>query len=239
VTEMELTEMWIAVRRRLWVVIMMVLIAGASAGALCRWYLPKAYSATATLMVLPGQTPSIDYLNTLVTGQQMVSTYAALATSPTVLSRATRNLTNVPTVAQLTSAVNASAETGTDLMTLTVRAARPDEDSILSNAIANTLTTTVSKVTGQHGLEVVAAATPNTKPVSPRTLRTTAAAAGLAIILGLMIVYMWNALDDAIRREEEIASALSCRSLGVVSTIPVTASPPKHVATAPERSPSL
>ena len=236
---MELTEIWAAIRRRLWVVILMAVVASGTAYSLCRWYLPKAYAATATLMVIPGPSPGGDYVATLVTGQQMVATYAALAASPAVLTRVIHETPGSPSLTALTQDLTASDETGTNLMTITVKAANPLLAAHLSNAVAHAVTTTVTRVTGQPGIKVVANATPVRKPVSPRKMRTTAEAGALGIVLGVLLSFIWNSLDDVIRREEEVAQGLSCTVLGVISHIPVSGTPARHAASAtgsPQRS---
>ncbi|NMP22955.1 YveK family protein [Sulfobacillus harzensis] len=232
---MELLEVWKTIRRRLWLVLLMAVLAGGTAASLCRWYLPKMYASTATLMVIPGSDSGAGsgggtYIDTLVAAQQMVATYAALAESPEVLSQASQGLTNAPSPTALSHDVTAAAESGTNLMTVTVRANSPLLAQELANGVAQTLSSTVARVTGQSGLKVVASAKEQEKPVSPRTLRTTATGLALGLILGLLMSFIWNSLDDAIRREEEIVGALSCASLGVISRIPEAQGTAKRVA---------
>lgn len=238
---MELVEVWRTIRRRLWLVLLMAVVAGGTAASLCRWYLPKMYASTATLMVIPGSASGSSgdaYISTLVAAQQMVATYAALADSPEVLSQATEGLSNVPAETVLSRDVAATAQPGTNLMTVTAKTRSPILAQELANGVADTLSSTVQTVTGQSGLKVVAPAKEQVKPVSPRTLRTTATGLALGLILGLVLTFIWNSLDDAIRREEEIQEALSCTSLGVIARIPEPSGQAKRVkhAVSPQRS---
>ncbi|MCL5115703.1 MAG: Wzz/FepE/Etk N-terminal domain-containing protein [Firmicutes bacterium] len=217
---MELSQLWAAARRRLWVVILMAIIAAGSAASLSKWYLPKVYGATVTLMVIPSPSSGTDYITTLVTGQQMVATYAALATSPNVLSEAVQAVPGAPSISTLTKDVTAAPESGTNLMTLTVKAASATLAAQLSDSLATTLVNAVTRVTGQASLKVVAFARPDHTPVSPRLARTTAMALALGIVLGFFVAFIWNSLDDAIRQEDELAQVLDCPVLGVISTIP-------------------
>jgi len=216
----ELLELWSAFRRRLWLIILMMIIAGGSAASLSKWYLPKIYAASVTLMVIPSPSAGTDYISTLVAGQQMVATYATLATNTHVLTTATASVPGAPSVPSLTKNVSATADSGTNLMTLTVKAKRPLLAALLSNSIARTLVSTVTHVTGQSGIKVVAYAVPKFTPVSPRLSRTTGMGAGLGLIFGVLIAFIWNSLDDAIRAEEDLQQTLQFPVLGVISTIP-------------------
>lgn len=214
-----MAELWRAVRKRVWIVVAVAAIATLGAGAVARWYLPRLYAATATLMVIPPASgPSA--IDTMVTGQQMVTTYTTLASNATVVAKAALTVPGSPPPAALAQNIAATPEAGTNLLTVTVTSRHPRQAAQLTNAISHVLVSTVARITGQPTLKLVTPATPNATPVSPQLKRTLGLAFLLGLLGGVLLVWLMNALDDRVQREEEMATVLECPVLGVISTIP-------------------
>jgi len=63
----ELIELWRVIRKHLAMIVVVTVVAAATAGILSKFVLPKQYASTATLMVIP-QNSAQDLLTNLVTG---------------------------------------------------------------------------------------------------------------------------------------------------------------------------
>ncbi|MDA8194934.1 MAG: Wzz/FepE/Etk N-terminal domain-containing protein [Thermaerobacter sp.] len=87
---MELIALWRTLIKRWKMVVIITLVATLTAGVLSKFVLPKQYAGVTTLMVVPQGSAGL--YSGLVSGQQLTTTYAALATSATILGQVIHQL---------------------------------------------------------------------------------------------------------------------------------------------------
>lgn len=218
---MALQQLWPVLKRRAWLIILCVVVASATSFGLTRWYLHRVYQGQSIMMVIPNTNSGQSFLTTLVTGQQMVTTFAALTTSHIVVSKAIASLGWNLSASDATKEITASPDTSTNLLTITVRSNSPQNASSLSNAVAESLVSTITKITGQSSLKIVAPATPNPTPISPKPKLDTALASAIGLLVGLGLVIAWESLDDTIHNEDEVIKLFNLPVLGEIPNLPL------------------
>lgn len=200
---MELKELWRVVKKRLAMIVIITLVATITSGVLSKMVLPKQYAGTATLMVIP-QGNAQDLLTTMVTGQQLVATYAQLATSPAVVSHVNAQLNLHETIPQLTKAITSTPGTSTNLLTIEVKGASPAWSARVANAVASQTVALVTKVQGQNALKIVNRATPSSIPVAPKSKTNVAIAFVLGLLVSAGLAFLLEYLDDSVHSEEDV-----------------------------------
>ncbi len=217
-TRMELQELWRVIRKRLKMIILITVVAVATSGILSKFVLPKQYAGTATLIVIPhNSTQSL--LTSMVTGQQLVDTYAQLVDSRAVVGGVIQSLGLNVTVTHLTKMITATPLTNTDLLTVTVKAPSPSFAARVANEVALKTVAEVTLVQGQKNLEVVNPAINSPIPVGPKTKINVA----IALVLGLMVsaglAFLLEYLDDSVRSEEDVKRVFDLPLLTVIPSI--------------------
>lgn len=217
-SRMELQELWRVIRKRLKMILVITVVAVATSGILSKFILPKEYAGTATLIVIPhNSTQSL--LTSMVTGQQLVDTYAQLVTSRAVVGGVIQSLGLNLTVTQLTKMITATPLTNTDLLTVTVKSPSSSFAARTANEVALKTVSEVTLVQGQKNLEVVNSAVNNPIPVGPKTKVNVA----IALVLGLMVsaglAFLLEYLDDSVRTEEDVKRVFDLPLLTVIPTI--------------------
>ena len=198
---MELLDIWAVIKKRLWILATLLLVAVGSAYSLTRWYLPKVYESTTLLMVTPSPQPGQDYLSTLVTAQQMVATYAELATNQSVIQSAIAALPwHIGTI-EATSNVVATPSTDTNLLTIQGKGSSPLRASQFTQAVAQSLLLHANQLAGARTVRVVNNAVPVDKPEAPKKTKDLTIAAVLAIFVGGTWILTAEYLDDTITDE--------------------------------------
>ncbi len=217
---MELIELWSVIKKRWIMIVLITLIAALTAGVLSKFVLTKQYASSNTLMVIPKGSAGL--YTDLVTGQQLTTTYATLATSATVLGNANHQLGLGMSVAQLTPMIKAVPGTSTDLVTITATSTNPITASRLANAVGHQTVLLVTKAEGVKSLQSVTPATPDFHPVSPNTKENVAIALVLGLLVSSGIAFLLEYFDDSFKREEDVKRVLA---LPALVTIPHIATP--------------
>jgi capsular polysaccharide biosynthesis protein len=215
---MELVELWRVVRKRLWMILLITIVAGLTSAILSKYVLTKEYASTATLIVIPHETAQ-DLLTSMVTGQQLVDTYAQVVTTRTVLGHVDQALNLGLSLQTLTNRVVATPDTNTNLLTITVTSPSPTWSARVTNAVANRTVAEVTKLTQQRNLVVADPAVPIPIPVAPKTATNTAIAVVLGLLVGGGLAFLLEYLDDSLRSEEDVRRVLDLPVLGVIPLI--------------------
>ncbi|PSR34607.1 MAG: lipopolysaccharide biosynthesis protein [Sulfobacillus benefaciens] len=215
---MELQELWRVIRKRLGIIILIAVVATATSGILSKFVLPKEYAGTATLIVIPRNSAQ-DLLTSMVTGQQLVDTYAQLATSRAVIGNVAGSPKFGLSLTQLSQIVTATAVANTDLLTITVKTTSPTLAAGIANAVAHATVNEVTAVQGQKNLEIVNPAVANDLPVAPKTKTNVAIALVLGLVVGGGLAFLLEYLDDTIHSEDDVKRVLDLPLLTVIPSI--------------------
>lgn len=216
---MELIELWRVVKKRLWMIVVITVVATGTSGILSKFVLPKQYASASSLMVIPHNSAS-DLLTTMVTGQQVVDTYAQVATSRTVLQHVESQLNFSMPIQKLAQMIQATPVTNTDLLTVQVTSTNPNFSSQVANAVAQATVQEVQTLTQQRDLQVVDSAVPTNLPVAPKTKTNVAIALVLGLMVGGGLAFLLEYLDDSLRTEEDVKRVLD---LPVLTAVPFLA----------------
>lgn len=220
---MELRD-YLHVLRKYAVLIVITTLVGVGAAAL--WSLTRTpmYTASSTVYV---STQSGDTVAELQQGQTFtqarVATYAALATTPVVIDPVISELGLDSTAASQAARVTATAETGTNLITITVTDADPAQAAEISNAISGSLTTTVESLDTLDGQEVspvrltrVENALPPSQASSPNVPLNLALGLLLGIAAGIGIAMLLTVLDTKVRTKRDVLHITDTPVLGAI-----------------------
>jgi capsular polysaccharide biosynthesis protein len=208
-------------RRRFWIVLVVVFIALVLAALLSYVILPPVYQVDTSLIVNEKQnttqaTNSIDY-GQIQTSQALAVTYAKIITSRAVLQDTIDTLRLPETVKELTNMTTVQVEGQTEIISISVK----DQDAIraanIANAMANSfiaqLPTLVNRV---ENVSVIDRAVPVTDQVSPRPFLNIAVALVAACMLGVLLAFLVDYFDDTVKTSDDIKKLFGLRVLAVV-----------------------
>jgi capsular exopolysaccharide synthesis family protein len=209
-----------------WPITAVLLVLGLVGGGAIAFLTPPRYEATAHDYV---GTTSTSNVTDLVTGvsvtQQIVQSYATVATDPLVLQPVIDRLKLKRTAAQLAADVTVTNEPGTVVLDVTATASSARAAADIANAVSAGLlsavdTLTPPKGTTQSPIKVTQTlvAQPPPKPTSPQPPLDIALGAVVGIALGLLLGLLRFVLDKRIRTVADIARA---------TDVPVLASIPR------------
>lgn len=207
--------------RRLWIVVIVVVLAVGLAAVLSYVMLPPIYESDTTLIVNEKRnatqgTSGIDY-GQIQTSQALAVTYAKIITSRAVLQDTIDTLRLPETVEQLIKMTTVQVEGATEIIAVSVK----DTDAIraanISNAVANSFITQLPRLINRvENVSVIDRAVPVAKQVSPRPILNMAIAFVAALILGVLLGFVVDYFDDTIKTPDDVKKLFGLRVLAVI-----------------------
>ena len=222
---MDLREYINALRKRWYLVALFVVI-----GGLLGFYkadsTPPSYRATSKVFVsLERGATAQELVQGSTYTQNLVQSYAALASLPVVLDPVIDQLQLPTTAKALGRTITANTPLNTVLIEISANAGTAQRAADVSNAVATQLSTTITDLSpkAQDGdavrVQVVAPAPVPGFPIAPRTrlLVLTGLLAGL--VAGVALALLRQLLDTRVRSPEDIAQLTDAALLGTIPLI--------------------
>lgn len=208
--------------RKRWWIIALACIAGAALGALGVAGAKPVYRAEAKLSVGLERIELEDAPTTAISlssARELLSTYAALITTRPVAQRAITRAGLPLAVGQVTSKLEATRITDTQLLSIVYRAENADLAARTVNAVAEAFEDQIEDTSGGRApptqIEILESAVPPTSAVSLNRTQNVLLAIVLALGLGVALAYALEALDVTVKSREEI-EALGIPFMGTV-----------------------
>jgi len=216
--EIDLRQVFDVVRRRLWVLVVMVVTATLVSGVFSFYFIPPTYTASVTLLVAKRETPVADY-STLLLNQNLVRTYAEIARSRTVAQRVVDALGLHTTVSSLQERINVTAVKDTQVIRVSLEGPTPQEAQLTADAVAAAFTDQVQSLMKVDNVAIVDPAVQPTSPTKPRPLLNIAVAMMLGVMVGFGLMFLLEYLDNTIKDSDDVARYLDLPVLGAIPLI--------------------
>lgn len=210
---MTLQEFLRALRHAWWIVVA-CLIAGALGGVAVALLQTPKYTAVSTLFIAtttPSQGPEGRLTDNMFV-QARATTYAALASTSTVLEAAAASLGGV-SIRDLQTSITSDARENTNLVDITSVAPSPERSADEANAVALALARTVSELesAGTPGesqviLRVVQPAFPPLAPTSPKLQSTVLVGVIVGLASGVAGTVLAQILSGRLRSPRDVAA---------------------------------
>lgn len=232
---MELREYVATLRKQWWLVLALALVGAVAAFGYAR-SIPPEYRATSKVFVSLSHGSSVQEL---VQGstytQNLVASYAALASMPVVLDPVIDQLSLDTTPKALSRSILAETPLDTVIIQISVTTGTAEGAADIANAVAEQLSVTITDLSPESAegeavqVEVVSPAEVPGFPIAPNTrlLVLTGLLGGLAA--GVLLALVRGLLDTRVRGPEDIAEVTDAALLG---SIPVLRASQQGVVTA-------
>ncbi len=196
-------------RNRLWVVVLVGILAAAIGFSMAAFVIAPQYSSSILLYV---NNSAINLGNTsfnisasdITASQSLVKTYSVILKNRTTMERVIEQTGVNYSPDQLMEMIEATSANGTQIMQVTVTSTDPYEAAKLANCIAEVLPARITGIIDGATMEVVDSAVPDTQKISPSITRYTAIALILGALVAVIAIALVAVLDNTIHDEEYI-----------------------------------
>ena len=208
-------------RRRFWIVLVVVFVALVVAVLLSYVILSPVYQANTSLIVnersnVAQGTGGVD-IGQIQTNRSLAVTYARIITSRAILQDAIDTLRLPETVKQLTDMTTVQVEGETEIIAISVRDKDAARAALIANTVASSFITQLPSLVNQvENVSVIDRAVPVTDQVSPRPLLNIAVAFVAALVIGALLASLVDYFDDTVKTSDDIKKLFGLRVLAVV-----------------------
>ncbi len=219
--EIDLLRLARALWKRFWLIMLVTLLCGALAFSYTFFLVTPLYKATAMMYVnnsaiSVGSTKVSISAGDLAASQSLVDTYTVILKTRGTLNEVISR-TGVPyTYRQLSKMVEAGAVNSTEVFSIDVTSADPQEAERIANAIADILPDRIAEIVDGSSVKIVDYAIVPSEIASPSYTRNTALGMLLGLVLIAAIICLREIFDEKLHGEEDLAQRYEQPILAVI-----------------------
>lgn len=213
--EIDLIGLFLALKKKLWLIVLMTILGGGATGAYSYFVIPPTYESTSMMYVLSKET-TLASLADLQIGSQLTADYQVMITSRPVMEEVIENLGLNLTYKELKEKLSINNPSNTRIISLTIE----DGDPVRAKTIVDEVATVSSNYIGDI-MELVPPKLIETGVIpieksSPNHKKNTLIGALVGAMLVSGIVVLKTILNDSIKSEDDVERRLGLTVLAVV-----------------------
>ncbi len=215
--EIDLREYFLIIRKRFWLIALVVIIATAATGVYSYFYLDKVYEAS-TKLIITKQAESGDLqYNDIILNQRLVKTYSEIAKSRTISDTVIRNLRLNISHGEFAGKIQVASLRDTEVIEIRVQDTNPNLAATIANELSIVFIDKIVNLMKIENIQILDTAIVPNNHISPRPKLNIAIAMVLGFMVGLGLVIVVEFLDNTIKNSGDVEKHLN---LPVMATIP-------------------
>lgn len=214
-TEIDLIELFYAVRRHIIAVVACTLLCAIVAAVGTKMWITPLYKASSQIYIFT-QTTSVTSLADLQIGAQLASDFQILGTSRPVIERVINKLNLDTTYEALVGTIRVENLSNSRILKITATNPDPQLAADISNAMAQSLSTRVAEVMVTDAPSIVEQAVVPKAPASPSTSKNTILGAMLGMVLSVGVIVIRFMMDDTVKNAADVEKYLGINTLAAI-----------------------
>lgn len=199
---------------RAWIIVLAGILAAGVGFSIANFVIVPQYSSSIMLYVNNssfslGTTNFSISSSEISAAQSLVKTYGELLNNRTTLERVIEKSGVEYTYEELSEMIKSAPSNDTEIMVVTVTTDDPYVSAKIANCIAEVLPVRISEIIDGASMEVVDAAVPNLKKVSPSITKYTAVGLVLGALIAIAVLVIAALTDDTIHDEDYVLQTYS------------------------------
>ena len=215
----DLREYFFILKKKMWLIGLSAIICGLISGLVSFFVLKPVYEANTSLIVnkeVEDETTQMATTDDLNYVQKLAITYGEIIKSRTVITSTIEKLKLDMTYEELVGAVSVSNVADTQIIKISVQDNNPMIATRICNTIPQIFTKEVQRIVKASGVEVIDKAIVPQNPIKPNKTMNIAIAMVLGVMASVFIIFLIEALDNKIKKPEDIQESIGIPVLGTV-----------------------
>jgi capsular polysaccharide biosynthesis protein len=223
--EIELKEYLNIIRKRIWLILILVIVACVTTAAVSFYWIKPVYSASTKLIV----NKSADFqgldkidLNSVNANIRLINTYKEIIKTPAILDKVTAKYPDLNlTTEQLNTKIKVQASTDSQIMTISAEDYTYNQAFQIVNAVALVFKEEIPSIMKVDNVAILNEAKPVEHPVPIKPIKSLNII--IAFVVSLMvsvgIIFLLEYLDDTIKTEKDIEQYLGVPTLVTIMKV--------------------
>lgn len=212
--EIDLGQLFGALWRRIWLVILCTIVGAAIAFASTVQFAVPKYKANISIYVINNGTSS-----GLAAAQSLVSTYIEILKSRPALEKIIEEADLNISTNKLQGMIKASSKDGTEIFDVAVISENREETVTIANAIATVLPEVLSAVVDKSSVKVIEPADGSDVQISPNLSKNTMLGALGGLVLSAAFIILKFLFDPYVKSEEDVSKTYNLPLLAVIPVV--------------------
>lgn len=234
-----LKELFLTLKKRLSLIIIITAIATATSGIVSYFLLTPIYQSSTQILVNQSKSDQ-QALNVgeVQTNLQLINTYNVIIKSPAILDKVIEKEKLNISVGALNESVTVSSEQNSQVVNISVQNEDPKKAADIANSIATTFKEEISTIMNVDNVSILTQAQlgENPSPIKPQPVLNMAIALVVGLMAGVGLAFLLEYLDNTIKTEQDIETQLGLPVLGAITTINTEAEMKGNTNPAPIRT---
>ncbi|MUT64777.1 YveK family protein [Paenibacillus sp. NEAU-GSW1] len=224
-SQLDLKQILMLIRKKLWLVILVAVIGTASAGAYSTWIMKPVYQAYTKLIVnsTVGQAGAFKLdLNMINTNLSLINTYKEIIRTPSIMDLVVEKHPELElTTEQLMRNIRFSSVNGTQVVTVSYMDTDYKRAAQIVNSVSYVFQQQIPLIMQVDNVYILHTADLDKQPgpIKPETKLNIAIGLVVSLMLGIMLVLLLEYFDDTLRSEAAIERHLGLPTLTAVPNI--------------------
>ncbi len=216
--EIDLIELIQKILKFWWLLAIAAILCGSLAFYVTKNHITPVYEAKTTLFIgkEAGAIAELS-LNELNVGNKLVTDYRELIKTNRVLETVIKDLKLATTAEILRDKIEVSTVNDSRFIYASVQDPSPQMAVAIADKVSEILKEKAEEIVGARNVYIVDVAKLPVKPVSPSTMKNTAIAMILGVMVALLIIFLNMMLNNTVEKDEDIEKAIG---IPVIGTIP-------------------
>jgi len=218
--EIDLRDLYQIIKKRLWMVIISVIFAGAVSAFFSFYIIEPVYESQTTIIVVKElDAEQVIQYNDVVLSQKLVKTYGEIVKSRAIAKEVIKNLGLDISAGALIEMTNVSPVKDTEIISISVQNTDPALAKNVANELASVFMERIVGIMNIDNVQVIDPAELPAGPIKPKKTMNISIAAVLGAMLGLAFIFLIEFLDKTIKTVEDIEKHLGLPVIGIIPTI--------------------
>ena len=215
--EIDLLQLFYALKKKIWFILAAMIIGGGLAGAYSKFLITPQYSSTSMMYILSKET-TLTSLADLQIGSQLTEDYKVIVNSRPVLGEVIDSLALDMSYEQLLAKISIGNPTDTRILTVTVTDPDPYRAKAIVDCVAETASDYIGEIMEMIPPKIIENGTVATRKTSPSNGKNAmlGALAGMVLVCGVIVIQV--IMNDTVRTEEDVERYLG---LSVLASVPL------------------
>ncbi|WP_394531518.1 capsular biosynthesis protein [Priestia aryabhattai] len=218
-----LRELFAVLRKRLWLIVLITIIAATVSAVISFFVLTPVYESKTQILVNQAKSDEQLLYNTqaVQTNVQLINTYNDIIKSPAILDKVIKELKLDGSAASLSGQIQVTSAQNSQVAQIVVQDTSAKRAADIANTTASVFQKQVPKLMNVDNVKVLskAALGENPSPVKPQPLMNVAIAIVVGLMVGVGLSFLLEYLDNTLKTEQDIENILELPVMGVITTI--------------------
>jgi capsular polysaccharide biosynthesis protein len=217
-----LRELFYTLRKRIWLIISIAVVATLASGIISFYVLTPIYSSSTQLLVNQEKSDQPMYnVGEIQTNLQLINTYNVIIKSPAILDLVAKDLDMDVTSEELNEKITVGSEKDSQVLSISVQDADPQMATDIANTTAKVFQNEIVKIMNVDNVSILAQAKTkeNPSPIKPKPLLNIAIALVVGLMAGVGLTFLLEYLDNTIKNEMDVEKVLGLPVLGAIHTM--------------------